>query len=95
MDLIFNKKAKAAPAERSLSGKLFPYKAVMCRSCGKIQVTQGEEMFRCRECGKNNRYRKYGEWNVRLKDFPTFEAAHIEAKRWAYEEAANDEKKTM
>jgi hypothetical protein len=94
MDLIFNKKAKGEKVEKSLIARtLFQYKAVMCRNCGKIQVTQGEEMFRCRECAKINRYRKYGQWNVRLKDYPTFEAAMIEAKRWAMEEGKKDEEK--
>jgi RNase P subunit RPR2 len=94
MDLVFNKRGKTNKEEKSLLGKkLFPYKTVMCRSCGKIQVTQGEEMFRCRECAKINRYRKYGQWNVKLKDFPSFEAAMIEAKRWAMEEGKKDEEK--
>jgi hypothetical protein len=94
MDLVFNKKAKEkAREEKSLLGrKLFPYKTVMCRSCGKIQVTMGEEMFRCRSCNKINRFRKYGQWNVLLKDYSTAEAAMIEAKRWAMEESQKDEK---
>jgi hypothetical protein len=94
MDLVFNKKGKEKKEGKSLlSRTLFPYKTVMCRNCGKIQVTQGEEMFRCRSCAKVNRYRKYGEWNVRLKDFPSFEAAMIEAKRWAMEEGKKDEER--
>jgi predicted RNA-binding Zn-ribbon protein involved in translation (DUF1610 family) len=94
MDLICNKKGlKVSLGKNTAPLTLFPYKAVMCRACGKIQVTQGEEMFRCRECGKANRYRKNGAWNVRLKDFPTFEAAMIEAKRWAMEEVKKDEEK--
>ena len=93
MDLIFNKKIKGDKIEKSLlARKLFQYKTVMCRKCGKIQVTQGEEMFRCRNCGKVNRYRKYGQWNVRLKDYSSFEDAMIEAKRWAMEEGMKDEK---
>jgi hypothetical protein len=93
MDLVFNKRGKKENKEEKslLARNLFQYKTVMCRHCGKIQVTQGEEMFRCRECAKINRYRKYGQWNVRLKDYPTFEAAMIEAKRWAMEEGKKDQ----
>lgn len=64
----------------------------MCRHCGRIQVTQGEVMFRCRACNKSNRYRKNGQWNVKLKDFPSAEQAMIEAKRWAMEEGRKSEK---
>lgn len=67
-------------------GGLRPYKAVMCRHCGRIQVTKGETMFRCSACGKANRYRKKGHWNVKLKDFHSAEEAMIAAKRWATEE---------
>ena len=92
MDLVFQKgKKDEEQRDRSLLGeKLYPYKAVMCRNCGRIQVTRGEEMFRCRNCGKACRYRKYGKWNVKLKDFPTFEEAMMEAKRWAMEESKNN-----
>jgi len=81
MSLVFAGKSKAMPERR-----LLPYKTVMCRHCGRIQVTRGETMFRCRACSKSNRYRKNGRWNVKLKDFLTAEEAMIEAKRWAMEE---------
>jgi len=85
MGMVFACK-KAAPDK-----KLLPYKTAMCRHCGRIQVTQGEVMFRCRACNKSNRYRKKGCWNVKLKDFPTAEEAMIEAKRWAMEEGRKSE----
>jgi len=87
MSTLFAGKIKA-PAEK----KLMPFKAVMCRHCGRIQVTQGEAMFRCRACNKANRYRKNGQWNVKLKDFPSAEEAMIEAKRWAMEEGRKSER---
>lgn len=87
MGMVFAGKKKAAPDK-----KLLPYKTAMCGHCGRIQVTQGEIMFRCRACNKSNRYRKKGCWNVKLKDFPTAEEAMIEAKRWAMEEGRKSEK---
>ena len=91
MSLLFSDSKKEKTPEKSLLGeKLLPFKAVMCRSCGKIQVTTGEEMFRCRECNKVSYYRIKGRWNVRLKDFVSFEAAMMAAKRWAMEEGLNN-----
>jgi len=89
MSLVFGSRteSKFIPDKR-----LYPYKTVMCRHCGRIQVTQGEVMFRCRSCNKANRYRKNGQWNVKLKDFPTVELAMIEARRWAFEEGKKSEK---
>jgi len=47
MDLICNGRGLGiAGVKKPSSGRLFPYKAVMCPRCGRIQVTQGEEMFR-------------------------------------------------
>ena len=93
MDLVFGVGAKEKNGQMSLLGeKLLPYKAVMCRQCGKIQVTMGEEMFRCKECNKVMKYRKKGVWNVRLKDFATFEDALRAAKKWAMEEYLKENK---
>ncbi|MBN2250723.1 MAG: hypothetical protein JW724_01440 [Candidatus Altiarchaeota archaeon] len=87
MSLVFNKGLKKKKEQKNPPGaKLLPYKTVMCRHCGRIQVTTGEEMFRCRGCNKVIRFRKRGLWNVRLMDYRTFEEAHIAAKRWAMEE---------
>lgn len=94
MDLICNRKGlKASAPKAQPERRLFPYKTVMCSRCGKIQVTLGEEMFRCRNCGKAIRFRKDGRWNVQIRDFPTYEAAMVEAKRWAMEEGRKDEEK--
>jgi len=81
MSLVFGNENKTQPEKR-----LLLYKTVMCRHCGRIQVTQGEIMFRCRACNKANMFRRNGEWNVKLRDFPSAELAMIEAKRWAREE---------
>jgi len=84
MDLILG--GKEIARENMPSEKMYPFKTVMCPHCGSIQVTLGEEMFRCKNCNKVNRYRKRGEWNVKLKDFPTAEMALMEARRWAIAE---------
>lgn len=61
----------------------YPYKAVMCPHCGRIQVTTGEVCFRCRICSKTSSYRRNGKPHVKFKDFPTHEMACIFAKRWS------------
>lgn len=58
------------------------YKVAQCRSCGCVQVTEGLEQFRCRNCDKEMPFRKNGEWYVKLKDFDSTEGAHEECAKW-------------
>ncbi len=68
---------------KELSDDLFRYKVVMCPNCRRIQMTEGEESFRCRSCNKASKYRINGDWHVRIADFQNPNAASAYAGEWA------------
>ena len=61
------------------------FKVVQCRFCGCIQVTEGLQNFRCRNCDKQFPFRKKGEWFTKLKDFDNAALANIECRAWKAE----------
>jgi hypothetical protein len=93
--LFFQEREKPKQPHSYLSERLFRYKAVMCPHCGTIQVTQGEEMFKCRNanCNKVSQFRVKGQWHVKLYDFPSHEEACRWAKKWIEEEYRKEEGK--
>lgn len=95
MGLLVQGKKIEQPTRSYLAERMFQYKTVMCPHCGRIQVTQGEEMFKCRNdgCKKTSQFRLKGQWHVKLYDFATSEEAHIFAKRWAESEFMKDEER--
>jgi len=89
MDTILETKKPA----KELSESLYRYKVAMCPNCGWIQVTEAEKCLKCRRCNKISTFRRKGQWNVRLKSFPTHETACMCAKEWSMEEGKNVKKR--